>query len=568
MNTKRIIAFGAILLGFFMALIDSNIVNIALPEITKYYHSNMENISWIMNGYNLAFAVFLITASRIADQFGRKKLFIIGIIVFTFSSMMAALSVTVGMLIFFRVIQGLAAAIIVPVTVPLATEIFPPEERGTVVGIWAAVSGLAAASGPVLGGLLTANFKWHSIFFVNIPVGIITIILAAIFLKESYDPTATRKIDFGGIISITIAIFCVTLALIKANDFGWGSIQIVSLFIISFIALIAFIIIEIKSKEPMLPMWLLKIVPFDGVSLTLLLLGAGIMSTTFLLSFFLTQVMNMTILQAGLTLSTIPFMSMFFSILGGPLAHKYGGRWFIVLGTASTTISIFFFSNLNAGSSQFDIVWRLAVIGAGLGLAMSAVMMSVVRNVPGEKIGIGSGVSNMARALGSVLGIAIIVTFLNSNISIGLDYAKDKAADLIKSDRILTVELKDQIQKTIHDLKPSSISTSKINSDFMTELVAKNENEAMGNSAQADKKAIEQTFDVQKKEVIKIGPEVQNAFKANLANAFSKAFIIESILFLIGVVFGFFSDKRNPKKKEVEDIKEMANCTDSDGQIG
>lgn len=226
-----------------MALLDSTIVNVALPEITRYFSSSMESISWVMNGYNLAFAVSLVTASRLADQFGRKKFFLIGLTAFSLSSLLAALSSTVELLIFFRVIQGLSAAIIVPVTVPLATEIFPPEMRGTIVGIWGGVSGLAAASGPSLGGILTAHIKWHSIFLVNIPIGIIAIVLTVIFIKESRDTTASKKFDYSGMLSLTIAMFAIAIALVKATDLGWSSVKVTSLFALSLLSFVAFIII-------------------------------------------------------------------------------------------------------------------------------------------------------------------------------------------------------------------------------------------------------------------------------------------------------------------------------------
>lgn len=224
-NRKKILAFIVIVLGFLMALLDTTIVNITLPKMREYFETDLERISWVINGYNLAFAVLLLTAARLADQFGRKKVFIIGVVLFLVSSYLSGISGTVNMLIFFRVIQGLAAAMVVPVTIPLAVELFP-KNRGAVMGVWGAMAGLAAAGGPSLGGFLSTSFNWQWIFFINIPVGIVVVAAAIFLIQESYDASAGRKIDWAGIASLSVGMFTLTLGLIQGNDEGWGSMYI------------------------------------------------------------------------------------------------------------------------------------------------------------------------------------------------------------------------------------------------------------------------------------------------------------------------------------------------------
>ncbi|MGZ7442994.1 MFS transporter [Paenibacillus sp. TH7-28] len=185
-KTNTAISFIAIILGFFMALLDTTIVNITLPKMTEYFHATVKDMSWVANGYNMAFAVMLITASKLADQFGRKKLFSAGLLLFTISSLLAGVSQNVQMLIAFRVLQGFSAAFIVPVTVPLAVNLFPPEKHGMVVGLWGAIAGLASASGPALGGVITQMAGWRAVFFINLPIGIISMILVAKRIEESY----------------------------------------------------------------------------------------------------------------------------------------------------------------------------------------------------------------------------------------------------------------------------------------------------------------------------------------------------------------------------------------------
>jgi EmrB/QacA subfamily drug resistance transporter len=287
MNKKhQIISFVAIILGFFMALLDTTVVNITLPKMTEYFNTTMAHISWVVNAYNLATAVIIITASRLADQFGRKKLFIAGVFLFTISSLLCGISNSLQALILFRTLQGIAAAFVVTVAMPLSAEIFPPEKRRTIMALWGAFAGLAAASGPTLGGILTQFFNWRYIFFINVPIGCICILLTMKFIKESYDPTASKSIDFGGIITISIAMFCLTFALMKANEKGWTSSFILSFFAVSAIAFILFVIIELKVKEPMVPLSLFKSVPFTNGSIALFLLGLGMMSGTYLLAFY------------------------------------------------------------------------------------------------------------------------------------------------------------------------------------------------------------------------------------------------------------------------------------------
>ncbi len=552
-GTKRVISFAAIIIGFFMALLDTTIVNIALPEMTKYFNSDMQSISWVMNGYNLAFAVFLITASRLADQFGRKKLFIVGIALFTTSSFMAGISSTVGMLIFFRVVQGLSAAIVVPVTIPLAMELFPTEKHGMVMGIWGAISGLAAASGPALGGILTDSFKWHSIFFVNVPIGIVAVILAAVYIKESYDPTATKRIDWAGMVSISIAMFAITFGLIKVTDLGWTSATTLSMFALFIVSLTAFVVIERKSKEPMLPMWLLKILPFDAASMTLFVFGAGIMAATFIMSYFLTQILGLNTLQAGLTISAMPLTSMISSAIVGPVTVKRGSRFFVTLGMTILAFSIFLLSGLSAESTRMDAVWRLLIAGVGLGMTMAPVMGSVIRNVPKEKVGIASGVTNMTRALGAVLGVAILITVLNSSVGTQINNAKESITSIVQKDTVLIPQVKEAFLKQIKNIKISQ-NNQGINVDTVIKPLDQMEQQQLAQTPAAGQDKVKALFASQKNEFIKLWPKVEGTFKDNLANAFDSTFKFGGFMILIGILFAIFSDKKKEKESGPADV--------------
>ena len=556
MNKKlhSIISFVAIILGFFMALLDTTIVNITLPKMTEYFNTTVQNISWVINGYNIAFAVMIITASRLADQFGRKKLFIMGVIAFTASSLLSGLSTSSEMLIAFRVVQGLSAAFVVPVTVPLAVNIFPPEKNGMVAGLWGAFAGLAAASGPSLGGILTQFFSWRFIFFINIPIGIISVILTIKYIKESYDTSADKNIDFLGILTLSAAVFSLTLALIEANDKGWTSSFILSLFTIFVISFILFIIAELKVKSPMLPFSLFKIKSFSCGAIALFLLGLGMMSGAFFLAFFLTQVKGLDQLYAGLIISTMAAGSIVSSPVSGRFMQKFGGRWFSVAGMILIAVACYLFSTLTQYSTDLDIIWRLFVAGIGMGLAMSSMMGSMIKNVPKDKIGMTSGINNMTRTLGTVLGVAVLVTLFNASMTSEMSKAKTDAINVVKADTVFNDEAKAAM---ITSFNSSNSASSKPNiNDILKQIDAK-EKETLQTAPPAMQSKIQQGFEVQKKETKILFTNIQNKFTDHTVTAFSSTFRYGFFILIPGIFFAFFSDEKK-KKDLVRDKKEAS----------
>ncbi len=540
MNKKyQIISFVAIILGFFMALLDTTVVNITLPKMTEYFNTTMDHISWVVNGYNLATAVILVTASRLGDQFGRKKLFIAGVFLFTISSLLCGISNSLEALILFRTLQGLAAAFVVTIAMPLSTEIFPPEKRRTIMALWGAFAGLAAASGPSIGGIVSQFFNWRYIFFINVPIGCICILLTMKFIKESYDPTASKSIDLGGIITISIAMFCLTFALMKATEKGWTSSFILSFFAISAVALILFIIIELKVKEPMLPLSLFKSLPFTNGSITLFLLGLGMMSGTYLLSFFLIQVKGLNQLSAGLIISTMSLTSMLFSILATLLTKKIGSRLTSALGILLLSVSCYLNSSLTQNSSNLDIILRLIVAGSGTGLSMATLIGSIMANVPVDKIGIASGINNMTRTLGTVLGVALFLTIFTSNMTTQMSDAKDSAVQIIRNDTVLDNETKVQMISSI-----KAGSNKNVNLSEILNTIDKKETAVLASSPAIDENKIKDSFEAQKKEAKKIVPNIQDTFLTYTVKAFSFTFKISAVILLPGILFAFFSDKK------------------------
>lgn len=558
MNKKnQIISFIAIILGFFMALLDTTVVNITLPKMTEYFNTTMDHISWVVNAYNLSTAVVLVTASRLADQFGRKKLFIAGVFLFTMSSLLCGISNSLQALILFRTLQGLAAAFVVTIAMPLSTEIFPPEKRRTIMALWGAFSGLAAASGPSIGGIVTQFFNWRYIFFINIPIGCICIVLTMKFIKESYDPTASKSIDIWGIITISIAMFCLTFALMKANEKGWTSNFTISLFAVSVIALILFIIIELKVKEPMVPLSLFKSLPFTNGSITLFLLGLGMMSGTYLFSFFLIQVKGLDQLSAGLIISTMSLTSMIFSIIATILTKKVGSRLTSALGILLLSFSCYLNSSLTQNSSNIDIILRLIVAGSGTGLSMATLIGSIMANVPVDKIGIASGINNMTRTLGTVLGVALFLTIFTSNMTNQNSYAKEAAQQIIQNDNVFNDKTKIGM---ISDIETGS--NKNVNLIEIINKIDEEENAVLVSSPEMDQNKIKESFEAQKEETKKIASNIQDTFLTYIVKAFSFTFKVSAVILLPGIIFALFSDKkRNAEVKNKQFAQNINNAS-------
>lgn len=540
-------AFLFIVAGFFMVLLDSTIVNITLPLITRYYKTDMETVSWVVNAYNLAFAVLLMSASRVADQFGRKKIFRIGIVLFTFFSMMAGLSHSIGMLIFFRVLQGLSGALIVPVSMPLIIDLFPPSKSGMIIGLWGGVAGVAAASGPALGGIIGEYLNWQWIFFINIPIGIICVIATSMLVKESFDPTASKQIDLGGMLLLSFSMFCVTLGLIQANDKGWGSAYILTLFILSLAGFIAFYFTERNVREPMLPTFLFRNLNFSMTNISLVFLGMGLMCGVFFMSFFLTRVMEMSQLRAGLIITALPLTTMVFSAFSGYFTDRFGGRWLAVAGAILFSYSIYLMSSMTVHSSLQEIITKLVISGAATGLSFPPIVSASIRATPEDKLGIASAVGNVSRTLGAILGVALLVTAVTHFSNIRIEEARKDAANLIMSSNVFAKEVKDTLAGSIVNAKFTKDSNLPTEKDIVFKFEARKQ-KALKSAPGMMKPMVEKMYEKQIQEMSKMYPMIKEIFLSKIALAFSVTFKLAAAIMMLGVVVAFFSEpflKRN-----------------------
>jgi EmrB/QacA subfamily drug resistance transporter len=557
-NTQisRFAAFISIISGFFMVMLDSTIVNITLPVMLRFYNTDMSTISWVVNGYNLAFAVILLTGSRLADQFGRKKIFRIGLIAFTITSFLAAIAPNVQMLLLFRVLQGLAGGLLVPVSMPLIIDLFSKSKSGMVIGIWGAVAGVALASGPSLGGIIGEYLTWQWIFYINVPIGIAGIICFSLFVKESFDPSASKKIDWLGMILLSTGMFCLTLALIQSNDKGWGSPYILTLFGIALLCFVLFIIAEKKAAEPMLPLVFFKNYYFSANMISMVILGMAMMCGVFFMAFFLTKVKEFSQIKAGLTITVLPIASVIFSAISGTLSDKVGTRIFAFIGSIGICFTIYWMSALDYNSSMKEILIHLFCNGIFLGLALPPVVAASVKAIPSEKIGIASAVGNVARTLGAILGVALLITMVTHFGEKRMNEARVDAGKMIMENTVFISDVKKTLVSNLENArfdKDSKLPTQE-------EIAAKfNErrNEVLKKTAPMMQPAVNAVYDKQIKETFKVYDAIKELFLSRIATAFSSTFKWMSLMLLILIITTFFTEPFGRKKiSDKEESKE------------
>lgn len=451
MNRKmKYFGFIGILIAAFLGVIDSTIVNIALPSITDYFKVSLNDTSWISTIYALALAVFMITASKLADQFGRKKLMIIGLVIFGVSSALCGASSSLIFLIIMRFIQGIGGAIITPIILPMGIEIFGKEKMQIVVGLSGAIVGLAAASGPPVGGILIKYINWESVFFVNVPLTIIAIVMVLLFVEESYDTTVSKSIDWFGMIFITISLFSLTFALLKGRDYGWSSNIIIALLISFVVSSVIFIVVENKVHEPMVELKLFKELTFTASNICYMITGFAIMCPLLLFNYYLQNVLEYDTLKAAFIMISVSLTSMFATPLGSILGKKIGARVVNFIGILIIGIGIFKMSYLSTDMTKGTMILDLMICGVGLGFSVQA-LSSSVKYIPKEKSGMGSGIINASRQIGSCIGIALLVSMLNGNVSTAKEEVKNSVVSYVNNNHEIIKPVRTELIKIVKD---------------------------------------------------------------------------------------------------------------------
>jgi EmrB/QacA subfamily drug resistance transporter len=398
---------GAMCFALFMIMLDNTVVNVALPSIQRDLDASISGLEWTINGYTLSFAVLLATGGRLGDIFGRRRMFIVGVVIFAVSSATAGLAQNSTDLVLSRVVQGVGAALMMPATLSIVTHAFPPEERGKAMGTWAGVSALALAVGPVLGGLLTEHVSWRAIFYLNIPVAVGAVAAALFAVRESRDTSVGKEVDFAGVAVLTASLTALILALVEGNAWGWGSTEIVALLAGSAVGLAAFVAIELRVRVPMVEFRFFSDRNFLGAVVVALIISFAMLGVFFFLALYMQNILHYSPLEAGVRFLPSTLMIVAVAPVAGRMADRFGPRWLIVAGLLVLASSLYAFTGIAVDSGYGELLPGFMLLGIGIAMTMSPMTTAAMNAVPVEKAGIASGVLSMFRMVGGSLGVAV-----------------------------------------------------------------------------------------------------------------------------------------------------------------
>jgi EmrB/QacA subfamily drug resistance transporter len=390
-----------------MIMLDNTVVNVALPSIQRDIDADISELEWIVTGYALTFASLMLVGGKVADAYGRRLIFVVGIVVFTFASLMCGLASSSDMLIGARVLQGAGAALMNPATLSIIAATFPPRERGTAIGIWAGTSALALAIGPLVGGLITEHLDWSWIFFVNVPIGGLGIAASFAFIDESRDETHV-SLDLPGLATSAVGLFALTYGLIEANTYGWTSARIVGVFVVAVVGLASFVVIERRRRNPMLPLDLFRSGTYTGANLVTLLVALAMFGVFFFVSLYMQNILGYSAVQAGAAFLPMTILIILVAPLAGRTSDRLGSRGLMTAGMTLLAVQLVLFSRLGIDASFWNLLPALLIGGVGMSLTMTPSAAAATRSVPVDKAGVGSAVLNSARQVGGTMGVALM----------------------------------------------------------------------------------------------------------------------------------------------------------------
>ena len=413
-ENKKWWTLAAVAFGLFMIMLDNTIVNVALPSIERDLHMSISSLEWIVTAYALTFAALLITGGKLGDYYGRRRMFILGLAIFTLSSLACGFAPNAGFLIGMRAVQGAGSALMNPATLSIITATFAPSERGRAIGIWAGTSAMALSIGPLLGGLIVDNLNWNWIFFVNVPVGVVGIVVSALVIRESRDTSTEQSIDFPGLLTSGLGLLALCYALIEGNKHGWASAEIVGLFAASVVLLGAFVLLEARQRLPMLDLSLFRNSTFSGSNLVALLVSLGMFGVFFYVSLYVQNILGYSPTKAGATFLPMTLLIVVIAPLAGNYSDKIGSRWLMAAGMALLGVGGLLYQRIGVHTSYWVLLPPMLVGGVGMAMTMSPMTSAAMASVPIDKAGVGSGVLNSFRQVGGSLGIALMGAILVS----------------------------------------------------------------------------------------------------------------------------------------------------------
>jgi EmrB/QacA subfamily drug resistance transporter len=405
----------AVCTAIFMLLLDITVVNVALPDIQRSLHSSFSDLQWVVDAYALTLAAFLLTAGVVGDMFGRREVFAIGLAVFSVASLVCGLSTTSLMLNLARAVQGVGGAIMFATSLALIAQAFQGKDRGTAFGVFGAVSGGAVAVGPLVGGAITSGIGWRWIFFVNVPIGILAIIITMARMQESRDPN-TKRVDWIGFITFSASLFMLVYALVRGNTAGWGSPEIVGLLAGAAVLMAAFFVAELRQREPMLDLSLFRRPAMIGISGAAFTLSASIFALFLYLTLFIQDDLGYGPLAAGVRFLPLTLLAFLVAPIAGRLTVRFPARYMLGIGLLLVSAGCALMAMIQADSQWTVLLPGFILSGAGIGMINPVLASSAVAVVPPERSGMASGINSTFRQVGIATGIAGLGAIFQSDI--------------------------------------------------------------------------------------------------------------------------------------------------------
>jgi EmrB/QacA subfamily drug resistance transporter len=405
----------AVSLATFMTYLDNNVTNVAIPTIQRDLHLSIAGLEWVVSTYVLVFAGLVLVGGRLADVFGRRRLFFVGSAIFTLASLAAGLAGSGAVMISSRAVQGLGAALLAPTTLAIIMATFRnARDRTAAIGAWTAIRAMALAFGPLIGGFISQHLHWGWIFFINVPVGIAAFGIALASVGESRDPAVVRHLDVPGLVSSAIALFALTYALIEGHDKGWTSALILGAFALAAVAGAAFAVVESRTAHPMVEMGLFRTRVFAGGTVTMMLWAFGIFGIYFFTSIYLQAILGFSPTKAGLAFVPMALCMALFAGLAGPVSRVLRPGQTVAIGMVIMAVGLYLFSRLGAGATISGLLPGFLIFGAGAGLMNVPLTNAVLHSMPAERSGIASALLNASREVAGLLGITVIGAVLRS----------------------------------------------------------------------------------------------------------------------------------------------------------
>ena len=428
-SNRRWWTLGAMCFALAMIMLDNTVVNVALPSIQRDFGASLSALEWTINAYTLTFAVLLVTGGRLGDIFGRRLVFLIGVTIFALSSATIGLAPTDGWLVASRAVQGVGAAMMMPATLSILTNAFPPHERGKAIGIWAGVSAIALAIGPLLGGWLTEDVSWRAIFFLNLPVAAGAIAVTLFAADESRDETVDRRLDWPGIATLTTGLSALVLALVEANSWGWGSPAILGLFALFAVSLAGFVVIELRSTAPMVDFASFRSRQFVGANAVAFMVTFAMFGMFFFLALYLQNILGYSPLETGVRFLPTTLLVMVAGPVAGRLTDRIGPRWLMTGGLVLVAASLAWQSRIDVDTTYGYLLPAFMAMGLGIGLVMSPMSTAAMNAVDRAKAGVASGTLSMSRMVGGTFGVAALGALIASVGSADLERSLPNVPD-------------------------------------------------------------------------------------------------------------------------------------------